>query len=133
MPWKRVNQAQNVLVISDAIIAAHFVADDVLGADHNHDFGLGFQLQQHLKFGIRLEARQHAGSMIVIKQLAAKFQVELVIKLADALPDMADCMARYYCYQILFSSVSLFPAVWAHGTTRCGTARPEHNFSNIKY
>lgn len=39
---ERVNQAQNVLVIGDAVIAAHFVADDVLGADHNHDFGLVF-------------------------------------------------------------------------------------------
>ena len=85
---ERVNQAQNVLVIGDAVIATHFVADDVLGADHNHDFGLVFQLQQHLKFGIRLEARQHAGSMIVIKKLSTEFKIELSTEFSDTLADM---------------------------------------------
>ena len=123
---ERVNQAQNVLVIGDAVIAAHFVADDVLGADHNHDFGLGFQLQQHLKFGIRLEARQHAGSMIVIKQLAAKFQVELVIKLADALPDMGRLHGQVliviksyfhrYPFSLLFGRMAQHGAVPHAGT-----------------
>ena len=52
----------------------------------------GFQpdskLQKHLQLGIRLKARQHAGRMVVVKQLAAKFQIELIVKLGDTLPDM---------------------------------------------
>ena len=37
--------------------------------------------------------------------------------------DYSTAFLNIFRYQILFSSVSLFPAVWAHGTTRCGTAR----------
>ena len=47
-----------------------------------------FSWQQHLQLAVRLKARQHAGGVVVIKQLAAKLQVELVVKLGNALPDV---------------------------------------------
>ncbi len=58
------------------------------GADDDDDLGLLLQLQKHLPLGIRLKARQHAGRMVVVKQLAAKFQIELIVKLGNTLPDM---------------------------------------------
>ena len=83
-----IDQAQHVHIVGDAVVTADFVVHDVLGADDDDDFGLVFQLQQHLQLGVRLKARQHAGSVVVVKQLAAKLQVELVVKLGDPLPDM---------------------------------------------
>ena len=84
---ERVDQAQHVHVIGDAVVAAHLVVDDVLGADDDHDLGLCLQLQQHLQLGIGLKARQHAGGVVVVKQLAAKFQIQLVVKLRNAFTD----------------------------------------------
>ena len=85
---ERVDEAEHVQIIGDAVITADLAADDVLRADDDDDLRLVFQLEQHLQLGIRLEAGQHAGGVVVIKQLAAKLQVELVVKLGNALPDV---------------------------------------------
>ena len=83
-----VDEAQNVQIISNAIVTAHLAADDVLSVDDDNDLGLILQLQQHLQLGIGLEARQYAGRVVIIEQLAAEFQIELVVELLDALADM---------------------------------------------
>ena len=83
-----IDQAQHVHIVGDAVVTAHLVGDDVLGADDDDNFGLLLELQKHLQLGIRLKARQHAGRMVVVKQLAAKFQIELIVKLGDTLPDV---------------------------------------------
>ena len=83
-----VDQAQHVQIVGDAVIAADLAADDILRADDDDHLGLILQLQQHLQLGIGLEARQHAGGVVVVEQLAAEFQIELVVKLLDALADM---------------------------------------------
>ena len=57
-------------------------------ADDDDDLGLLLELQQHLQLGVRLKARQHAGGVVVVEQLAAKLEVELVVELCDALPDV---------------------------------------------
>ena len=85
---KRVDQAQHVQIVGDAVVAADLVADDVLGADNDDHLGLILQLKQHLQFGIGLKTRQHAGCMVIIEQLAAEFQIELVVELLDALTDV---------------------------------------------
>ena len=85
---ERVDEAEHVQIVGDAVITANLAADDVLRADDDDDLRLVFQLEQHLQLGIRLEAGQHAGGVVVIKQLAAKLQVELVVKLGNALPDV---------------------------------------------
>ena len=46
------------------------------------------KLQMLLQLGIGLEARQYAGRVVIIEQLAAEFQIELVVELLDALADM---------------------------------------------
>ena len=85
---KGVDEAQNIEVVGDAVVAAHLVADDVLCADDDDDLGLILQLQQHLQLGVRLKAGQHAGSVVIVEQLAAEFQIQLIVKLLDALADM---------------------------------------------
>ena len=85
---KRVDQAQHVQIVGDAVVTADLVADDVLGADNDDHLGLILQLQQHLQLGIGLEAGQHAGGVVVIEQLAAEFQIQLVVELRDPLPDV---------------------------------------------
>ena len=87
-PLKGIDQAQHINIIGNAVVAAHLVGHDILGADNNDDLRLILELQQHLQLGVGLEARQHAGRMVVIEQLAAKFQIELIVKLSDTLPDM---------------------------------------------
>ena len=60
----------SVEVVGDAVVAAHLAADDVLCADDDDDLGLLLELQQHLQLGVRLKARQHAGGVVVVEQLA---------------------------------------------------------------
>ena len=52
----------------------------------------GFQpdskLQQHLQLGVRLKARQHAGGVVVVEQLAAEFQIQLAAEFRDTLLDL---------------------------------------------
>ena len=67
-----VDQAQHIQIVGDAVIAADLAAHNVLGADDDDDLRLILQLQQHLQLAVRLEARQHAGGMIVVEQLAAE-------------------------------------------------------------
>ena len=83
-----IDQAQHIQIVGDAVVAADLVADDVLGADNDDHLGLILQLQQHLQLRIGLEARQYAGRVVIIEQLAAEFQIELVVKFLDALADM---------------------------------------------
>ena len=83
-----VDETQNVQIIGNAIVTAHLAADDVLSVDDDNDLGLILQLQQHLQLGIGLEAGQHAGGVVVIEQLAAEFQIQLVVELRDPLPDV---------------------------------------------
>ena len=85
---KSVDETQHVQIVGDAVVAAHLAADDVLGADDDDDLGLLLELQKHLQLGVRLKAGQHAGSVVIVEQLAAEFQIQLIVKLLDALADM---------------------------------------------
>ena len=44
-----------------------------------------------------MEAGKHAGGVVVVEQLAAEFQVQLVVKLGDPLPDVGRL-----CLQVFF-------------------------------
>ena len=83
-----IDQAQHVGVVGDAQVAPHLAFFDVVGVDGDHQLRLVLQIQQHGHFAVRPEARQHAGSVIVVKQLAAQLQVQLASKFVDPLPDM---------------------------------------------
>ena len=112
---KGVDQAQHVHVIGDAVVATHFVADDILSADDDYDLGLVLQLQQHLQFGIRVESGQYPGSMVVIKQFAAELQIQFVVKLGNPLTDVRRLHGQVFVViksdlHVQLSSLSKIPA-----------------------
>ena len=91
-----VHKAEQILVIGDAEIAADLVLLDVGRVDRDDDFGLVLELAEHCDLGVGLEAGKHAGRMIVVKELAAEFQIELSAEFADSLSDMFGL-----CFEIL--------------------------------
>ena len=85
---ENVDQARHVRVVGNAQIAAALVFLDIARVDGDDDFRLIAQRQQHFDLVIRREARQHARRVIIVKELAAKFQIELAAKLVDPLTNM---------------------------------------------
>ena len=78
---EHVDQPQHIRVVADAQIAPHLVLFDIPGADGHHDLHIVLQRLQHPDLAVRLEARQHAGGVVVIKQLAAELQIQLAAEL----------------------------------------------------
>ena len=110
-----VDEAENVEVVGDAVVAAHLAADDVLRADDDDDLGLLPELQQHLQLGVRLKARQHPGGVVVVEQLAAKLEVELVVELCDALPDVLGLHLKIFrVVKAFFHGMLLFLILQLH-------------------
>ena len=83
-----VNEAQHVLVVGDAQIAPHLVLLNGGGSDGNDHLYAVPQLQQHTDFAVRGKPRQHPGGVVVVKELAAKLQVQLAAKLGNSLPNV---------------------------------------------
>ena len=88
MACERVHQTKQVLVISDAQIAADFVFLDVRRIDRNNDLCLVLEFAKHCDLGVGLKTGEHAGRVIIIEKLSAEFQVELSAEFADSLSDM---------------------------------------------
>ena len=70
----------------DAQIAPYLIFLNIRGVDDDDDFRLFLELEQHVHLTVRLKARKHPGSVKVVKQFAAEFQVQLAAELVDALP-----------------------------------------------
>ena len=87
-PAEHVDQAQHVVIIADAEVAAHFVLLDIPRADGHHDLHVVFHRGEHADLAVGLEPRQHARGVVVVKELAAELQIELAAELAHALPDV---------------------------------------------
>ena len=85
---KGVDQAEGVVLIGDAQIAPALGALNIVGRDGNDDLGLVLHLQQHLDLAVRLKAREHPGGVVVVKELAAEFQIQLAAEFADAVADV---------------------------------------------
>ena len=83
-----IDQAQYIRIVSDAQIAAHLVFFNITCADDNNDFRIILQLYQHIDLTVRLKAGQHTGCMVIIKQLAAEFQIQLAAELSNSFFDM---------------------------------------------
>ena len=83
-----VDEAEHVHVIGDAQVAANLVLLNIGSADGNHDLSAVPQLAQHTDLAVGGEAGQYPGGVVVIKELAAKLQIELAAKLGNALLDM---------------------------------------------
>ena len=84
---ERVDQAHDVQIVGNAEIAPALVHFNVGCVDGNDDLRLLLELQQHLHLAVRLEAGQDARGVIVVKKLAAEFQIELAAEMRDALQD----------------------------------------------
>ncbi len=85
---ERVDQAQAVVIVGDAKVAAHLVFFNVAGVDGDDDLHIVAQLLEHADLAVGLEAGQHARGVIIVEQLAAEFQIKLAAELADALADV---------------------------------------------
>ena len=82
------SQTEDILIVGDAQIAPDLVLLDVRGTDDDDNLRVIGELHQHAKLGIRRKARQDSGGVKIIKQFAAKLQIELVSELTDALLDV---------------------------------------------
>ncbi len=83
-----VDEPQHILVIGDAQVAPDLVFHDVAGVDGDDDLGLVCQGLEHLDLAVRRKARQHAARVIIVKQLAAQLQIQLLTEQSDPFPDM---------------------------------------------
>ena len=74
---ERVDKTQSVLVIGDAEVAATLVAFNVVCRDGDDYLRLVLHFKQHFHLAVGLKAGQNAGGMVVVKQLAAEFKIQL--------------------------------------------------------
>ena len=83
-----VNETQHIAVVRDAQVAPDLVLFNVGGVNDQNDLRLVLHLGQHADLAVRLKARQHPAGVKVVKQLAAKLQVQLAPELGNALLDV---------------------------------------------
>ena len=93
---EHIRQAQHIIVVADAQIAAHLALFNVSGADGDDDLHLVLQGGQHTNLAVGPEAGQHPGGMVVVKELAAELQIQLVAELAAALLDMRGLQGQVF-------------------------------------
>ena len=82
------SQPQHIHIIGDAQITPDFIFFNIGSTDDNHDFCIIGKLHQHFQLGVRRKARKNTGSVVIVKKLAAKFQIKLVPELADSFLNM---------------------------------------------
>ena len=85
---ENIDQAKNVVIIGDSQISAHLILFNVRGIDGDNDLHVILQLLQHPDLAVRRKARQNAGRMEIVKQLAAEFQIQLAAELSNPLFDL---------------------------------------------
>ena len=85
---KLINKTENIFVISDAQVTAHFVFVDVCSTDNNDDFSLITELHKHTELAVRFKTRKNTGCMVVVKQFAAEFKIKFVAELTDSFTDV---------------------------------------------
>ena len=78
-----VDEPHNVKVVGYAKVAPHLILFDVPRIYYDDYLRMVGKLHQHPYLAVRLKARQHAGSMEIVKQLAAKLHIQLAAKLAQ--------------------------------------------------
>ena len=83
-----INQAEHVAVIGDAEVTADFVFLNIGCGNCHNNLGLIGKLHQHAQFCVRCKARKNAGCVEIVEQLSTEFQIQLVVKLVDAVADV---------------------------------------------
>ncbi len=84
---ERIHKAHDLKVIGDAKVAANLVFFDVAGVYGNDDLRAILHFFKQANLCVRRKARQHAGSVKVVKKLSAELQIELSAEMADTLLD----------------------------------------------
>ena len=116
---KLIAQTKHIFVVSDAEVGTDLILFDIIGAHHNDDLDRVAQIAQHAELGVGFETRQNARGMVVIKQFATQFHIELAIKLGNALTNVFALdleiflvVESYFHIQVygLFSDVREFKA-----------------------
>jgi hypothetical protein len=69
---------EGLVIIGESEVASDLALVDVLCADAEDEFDLVAELPEHLDFGVHVKAGQDAGRVIIITQLAAELEIELV-------------------------------------------------------
>ena len=87
-PPEYVDETQGVGAVGDTQVAPDLAFFQVHGGHGHHDLYLILQLHQHPNFRVWVEPRQDPGGVVVVKQFAAKLQVELTAELVDAGADV---------------------------------------------
>jgi len=109
---EHVHQPQHVLVIADAQVAADLLLFDVSGADGHHDLHLVPDGGQHPDLAVRLEPRQHPGGVVIVEQLAAELDIQLVAELLPPGPDVLGLEGQVFVViKTDFHMCSLFPVI----------------------
>ena len=93
---KCLNESEHVHVVGDAQIVAHLVLFNVRRVDGDDDFRLVSQLKQHPQLAVRGKAGKNPGRVVVVKQLSAEFQIELVPNWLIRSRMCSDCIFRYF-------------------------------------
>ena len=83
-----VDQAEGVVVVGDAEVAAALAALDVVGGDGDDDLGLVLHFEQHFHLAVGREAGEDAGGVVIVEELAAEFEIQLAAEFADAVADV---------------------------------------------
>ena len=98
-----INQTKDLLVVGNAKVTTSLRVLDIAGINSNNHFDLIFELLKELDFIVRFITRKDAGSVEIFQHLTTKLQVELAVKLVNALQNMVALQI-----QILFRTKSLF-------------------------
>ena len=73
---EHVDEPHDFKIIGDTEVLTGLVGKDIARIDTDDDLGVIFHLGKQLDLGILVKARQDAGSMLVLNQLASELQVE---------------------------------------------------------
>ena len=98
-----INQTKDLLVVGNAKVTSSLRMLDIASIDGNDHFDLIFELLKELDFIVRFITRKDAGSVEIFQHLTTKLQVELAVKLVNAIQNMVALQI-----QILFRTKSLF-------------------------
>ena len=80
-----VDETEHVGVVGDADIAADLIVLDMLGIDNDNNLGHFLELKEHLQLAVRLESGKNAGSVEIVKKLAAEFKIKLTAEVGNTL------------------------------------------------
>ena len=134
-------QAQHVLIVGDAQVAAHLVLLDVDGRDDDDNLrGVG-QLLQHAQLRVGLESREHTACVVVVEELSAQFEIELSGEFGNTFLDVLRLYAavllvvKTYFHNLIaclflgfgVMSFSAFPGKTARSPGKKLTAKVRHS------